>query len=67
MIAAAWAWGILGVVVFLGIGLLAALMLGLLGAPFEVFRRVEGEPEPSEVPELTAEETAAEVDERADG
>lgn len=77
MIAVSWAWGLLGVIVFLAVGLLAAVALGLVGAPVTFLRRAgqtataprieDGVELPPEVPELTAEEASAEVDEREDG
>jgi hypothetical protein len=69
MIASAWAWALGGIVVFLVVGLLAMLALGLIGLPGTFARRVGqtaagersegGRPVPDEVPDASAAETAA--------
>ena len=70
ILAEAWAWALAGIVAFLALGLLVALLLGVAGMPADVLRRrrrpqgevVGGVETPAEVPERTAEEAAAEAD-----
>ena len=61
MIAAAWVWAVLAVVVFLALGVLAMALLGLAGAPGDFLRRLrqsaappredQGRVVPGEVPD----------------
>ncbi|HSL64716.1 MAG TPA: hypothetical protein VK874_08665 [Gaiellaceae bacterium] len=70
IVAAAWAWAIAGIVAFLFLGVLVAVVLGAVGMPGDFLRRrrtpegevVAGVETPAEVPERTAEETAAEAE-----
>ena len=70
MIAAAWAWALGGIVVVLTVGLLAMLLLGLIGLPGAAARRAGqrvrargGTPLPDEVPDASAGEVAEQVEE----
>jgi hypothetical protein len=66
VIAAAWAWGLLAVLVFLGLGVLLMLLLGLAGAPGDFLRRLgqraappreeQGHVIPDEVPTATVDD-----------
>ncbi|HSC93162.1 MAG TPA: hypothetical protein VLB86_16035 [Gaiellaceae bacterium] len=70
ILGSAWAWAVVGVAIFLLVGVLAALALGLVPLPREAVRRrqapdadvVRGVELPAEVPEQTAGEAAAEAD-----
>ena len=59
----AWVWAALAIVVFLVLGILLALFLGLVGMPGDAGRRTAqraraGDALPDEVPRASAEETA---------
>jgi hypothetical protein len=70
IVADAWAWAVAGIVAFLFLGVLVAVVLGAVGMPGDALRRrrtpegevVGGVETPAEVPERTAEETAAEAE-----